>query len=74
MVSEEAEELLLADRKGGLRGHRQGQQVKKTEAGPVSDQPGYHVRSSPSVLEDDVGSAVPSNYLSSVCTVHHSSV
>lgn len=44
-----------------MRGHQQGQQTKKTKAGPVSDQPGNHVRSSLSVPEDDVGSVVPSN-------------
>lgn len=57
-----------------MRGCHQGQQVKKIKAGPVSDQPGYHVRSSSSVPEDDVGRAVPSNHLSPVCTVHHSSI
>jgi hypothetical protein len=53
-----------------MRDHHQGQQAKKIKAGPVSDQPGHHVRSSSSVPKDDVGRAVPSNCLSPVCTVH----
>lgn len=44
-----------------MRGHQQGQQMKKTKAGPVSDQPGNHVRSGPSAPEEDAGSVVPSN-------------
>lgn len=43
-----------------MKGHQQGQQTKKIRAGPVSDRPGNHVRSSPSVPEDAVGNAVPS--------------
>lgn len=64
-------------RRGDLRGDRRPWDSREGRLKlPVSDpeaEPGQHVSSSPSVPENDVGSAVPVNPLSSVCAVHHGS-